>query len=71
MRSYDATTGSGTVMLDDGIELPYDSAAVTAGGMRGLRMGQRVRIETSGSGADTRVTFLVLATLADPRAARP
>ena len=44
----------------DGTELPYDDAAFTAGGVRLLRLGQRVRIEV----ADSAVTFLTVATLA-------
>lgn len=66
MSSYDPSNRSGTVLMDDGVELPFDAAAVDAGEMRFLRFGQRVRIRTSGSDADLRVTSLILATLADP-----
>jgi 2-phospho-L-lactate guanylyltransferase len=66
VHSYDEGTRSGTVLLDDGLQLPFDAAAVAAGEMRSLRFGQRVRIRTAGADADQRVTYLVLATLADP-----
>jgi len=61
VRTYDPQTRSGTVLLDDGIELPYDTAAFDAGGLRLVRFGQRVRIEVDATSA--RVTFLTLATL--------
>lgn len=64
VRSYDPATRSGTVLLDDGVELGYDGAAFDAGGMRLLRPGQRVRVRLSPDGAG--VAFLTLATLPDP-----
>jgi 2-phospho-L-lactate guanylyltransferase len=63
VRTFSPETRSGTVLLDDGVELPFDSAAFVAGGLRRLRFGQRVRIRTNGDGAETRVTFLTVATL--------
>ncbi|WP_067481649.1 hypothetical protein [Actinomadura hibisca] len=44
VRTYDAETRSGSVLLDDGTELPFDAAAFDAGGLRMLRWGQRVRL---------------------------
>lgn len=66
VRSFDPATGSGTVLLDDGTELGYDGAAFRAGGVRLLRVGQRVRIEVATSADLPRVTFLTVATLRDP-----
>ena len=43
VRSFDPVTRSGTVLLDDGVELAYDRPAFDAGGVRLLRVGQRVR----------------------------
>ena len=60
MRSFDPETRSGSVLFDDGLELPYDAAAFDAGGLRLLRVGQRVRLDTDAGGS--RVTFLTLAT---------
>lgn len=62
---FDPRTRSGSVLLDDGTLLPYDAAAFDAGSMRLARVGQRVRISIEGDGADRRVSFLTLATLAD------
>jgi 2-phospho-L-lactate guanylyltransferase len=63
VRAYSPETRSGTVLLDDGTELPYDGDAFAAGRMRLLRFGQRVRVEVEGDGADRRVTLLTLHTL--------
>jgi 2-phospho-L-lactate guanylyltransferase len=66
VRSFDPATRSGTVLLDDGVELPYDAPAFDAGRIRLLRVGQRVRIEVADDehpqGA-RRVTYLTIATL--------
>lgn len=66
VRSFDATSRSGTVLLDDGVELPYDERAFDAGGLRLLRVGQRVRIDVVDEAGSRRVTFLTVATLPDP-----
>lgn len=63
VRRFEPDTGTGTVLLDDGTELPFDAAAFGASGLRLVRSGQRVRIAVDGSGAGRRVTFLTLATL--------
>jgi 2-phospho-L-lactate guanylyltransferase len=64
--TYDPGTRSGSVLLDDGTPLPFDAAAFDAGGLRLLRSGQRVRIETAGTGDARRVTFITLQTFAGP-----
>ena len=63
--SFDPVTRSGTVLLDDGTELPYSADAFDAGGLLRTRVGQRVRIRTTGSGATLHVSFLTLITLPD------
>jgi hypothetical protein len=65
VRTFDAVSRAGTVLLDDGVELAYDGAAFDAGGLRLLRVGQRVRLRVDGEPAH--ITFLTVATLADPR----
>ncbi|MET8666104.1 hypothetical protein [Streptomyces tendae] len=72
--TYDPESRSGQVLLDDGTPVPFDAAAFDAGGLRLLRPGQRVRIETedteasSGAGTDTgagagrRITLVTLQT---------
>ncbi|MHA6763056.1 hypothetical protein [Streptacidiphilus sp. PAMC 29251] len=60
--TYSPDSRSGSVLLDDGTPLPFDTAAFDAGGLLLLRPGQRVRIETEGQGAERRVVFLTLQT---------
>lgn len=60
VRSYDPSTRSGSVLLDDGRPLEFDAAAFDAGGLRLLRLGQRVRLDTDSSGAITRITIATL-----------
>jgi cold shock CspA family protein len=60
--TYDPVSRSGQVLLDDGTPVPFDTAAFDAGGLRLLRPGQRVRIETEGTGTDRRVTLVTLQT---------
>ncbi|MFC1420399.1 hypothetical protein [Streptacidiphilus cavernicola] len=60
--TYSPETRSGSVLLDDGTPLPFDAAAFDAGGLRLLRPGQRVRIETAGDGAERRVLLVTLQT---------
>lgn len=61
--TYDEGTRSGSVLLDDGTPVPFDAPAFDAGGLRLLRPGQRVRIETEGDGAALRITLVTLQTL--------
>jgi cold shock CspA family protein len=61
--TYDAETRSGSVLLDDGTPVPFDTSAFDAGGLRLLRPGQRVRIETEGKGEALRITLVTLQTL--------
>ncbi|SEM36634.1 2-phospho-L-lactate guanylyltransferase [Streptacidiphilus jiangxiensis] len=60
--TYSPDSRSGQVLLDDGTPLPFDAAAFDAGGLRLLRPGQRVRIETEGAGPDRRITLITLQT---------
>ncbi|HZN71093.1 MAG TPA: cold-shock protein [Micromonosporaceae bacterium] len=60
VASYDAETRSGTVLLDDGRQLAFDRPAFDAGGLRLLRIGQRLRIESGTTGEITRVTLVTL-----------
>ncbi|MFF7392621.1 hypothetical protein ACFZAE_29780 [Streptomyces scabiei] len=60
--TYDPTTRSGQVLLDDGTPLPFDAPAFDAGALRLLRPGQRVRIETEGEADSLRITLITLQT---------
>ncbi|MET8760521.1 hypothetical protein [Lentzea sp. NPDC004782] len=52
--------GSAVVLRDDGVLLDVSAAAVTAGGWRMLRPGQRVTLERSADGVVTAVRLPVL-----------
>ncbi|WP_018567908.1 hypothetical protein [Streptomyces sp. PsTaAH-124] len=60
--TYDPASRSGQVLLDDGTPVPFGAPAFDAGGLRLLRPGQRVRIETEGEGAARRITLVTLQT---------
>ncbi|HET8661687.1 MAG TPA: cold-shock protein [Micromonosporaceae bacterium] len=60
VATYDPESRSGTVLLDDGTEVAFSSAAFDAGGLRLLRFGQRLRLERDATGTVTRVTLPTL-----------
>ncbi|MFF0741920.1 hypothetical protein ACFYVL_16130 [Streptomyces sp. NPDC004111] len=60
--TYDPETRSGSVLLDDGTPVPFDAAAFDAGGLRLLRPGQRVRIETTPETPTPHITLITLQT---------
>jgi cold shock CspA family protein len=55
IATFDADTHTGTLLLDDGTELPFPAAAFQRSGLRLLRLGQRVTIEADSSGIVTGV----------------
>ena len=63
VSAFDAATQTGRVLLDDGTELAFPAAALVGSRLRLLRTGQRVRLDTTGSGADMRVLSLQILTL--------
>ncbi len=64
VSAFDATTRSGRVLLDDGVELPFAAAAIAGTGLRLLRPGQRVRLTLAGPDDEPAVTALQILTLA-------
>jgi 2-phospho-L-lactate guanylyltransferase len=66
VRRHDPRTRQGSVFLDDGVVVEYDAAAFNRGGLRLLRLGQRVRMATIGHGPTTRVDAVTVATLPFP-----
>jgi 2-phospho-L-lactate guanylyltransferase len=64
VASYEPDTRSGSVLLDDGVRLPFAAAALDGTRLRLLRPGQRVRLEVDGVGAERHVTALQILTLA-------
>ncbi|MEO5711259.1 MAG: hypothetical protein ABIQ59_15735 [Nocardioidaceae bacterium] len=63
VSAFDADTHDGRVLLDDGLELRFTGAALVGSRLRLLRPGQRVRLETTGSGSDVRIERLQILTL--------
>jgi cold shock CspA family protein len=59
VATFDPGTGAGTVLTDDGRRVAFGGDAFAAGGLRLLRLGQRVRLETAGE----TVVRITLATL--------
>lgn len=57
VATFDEGSRSGTLLLDDGAELPFPATAFDASGLRLLRLGQRVRVERDPAGEVTRVTL--------------
>lgn len=49
VASFSAASRTGTVLLDDGSELPFDAVAFDASGLRLLRPGQRVALRVDGT----------------------
>jgi len=60
VATFEAETGDGTVLLDDGTSVAFDGAAFHAGGLRHLRLGQRVRLDTDEDGRIRRVTLVTM-----------
>jgi hypothetical protein len=63
VRSFDASSRGGDVLLDDGTVRSFDAAAFDPAGLRLLRIGQRVRLRVDANGA---ITFITIATFDDP-----
>jgi cold shock CspA family protein len=61
VHQYQDEDGSGSVLLDDGREIPFDVSVMDASGLRLLRPGQRVSIEMS----DTALTRLWIVGIGD------
>jgi cold shock CspA family protein len=55
VATFDPGTHTGTLLLDDGTELPFPAEAFERSGLRLLRLGQRVTVETAADGTVGRV----------------
>lgn len=62
VKAYDRETRGGSVLLDDGSELAFEAPAFDAGGLRMLRLGQRVNIAVEGGS----ITVITLSTFPLP-----
>jgi 2-phospho-L-lactate guanylyltransferase len=63
VRSFDAVSHCGDVLLDDGTVKAFDARAFEPSGLRLLRIGQRVRLDVDSSGT---VEFITIATMGGP-----
>ena len=66
VHQYNEENGSGSVLLNDGREVPFDGRVLDASGLRRLRIGQRVSIEMS----ETALTRLWIVGIGDGEAIR-
>jgi cold shock CspA family protein len=48
VHRFDAGTGTGAVLTDDGIELPFGAESFRGSGLRHLRVGQRLTVTADG-----------------------
>ena len=51
VHRYDEQSASGTVLLDDGREVPFSSEVFRASALRRLGPGQRVSVQLDAAGA--------------------
>lgn len=71
VRRFDPVTRSGSVLFDDGVEMPFDSLAFDRGGLLTLRLGQRVRLVLTGDDPTSAIAALTILTLAFPPGVEP
>ena len=62
VSAFDAASRTGEVLLDDGRRMAFDADAVPVG-VRLLRTGQRVRLESEHNDGDVRIVRVQLSTL--------
>ncbi|BEL11731.1 hypothetical protein Q0Z83_099220 [Actinoplanes sichuanensis] len=55
IATFDTETRSGTLLLDDGTRLSFGAEAFQRSGLRLLRLGQRVTVESDATGVIWRV----------------
>lgn len=60
VSAFDDASRAGTVLLDDGRELPFSGAALLGTGLRFLRPGQRVSLDLRDGTRIERVQILTL-----------
>ena len=56
VATFDPESHSGTLLLDDGAELPFPAEAFRQSGLRLLRLGQRVTVQADPAGVVTRIS---------------
>lgn len=63
VKHFDLETHTGTVLLDNADELPFDATAFRSSDLLELRLGQRVRFRVERDGDDDRIRGLHLVSL--------
>ena len=63
VKEFSEETRTGSVILDDGTEIPIPAEAFSRSGLLKLQFGQRVRFEVEGEGAARRVRTINITTL--------
>ena len=63
VKHYDLETHTGTVLLDNADELPFDAGAFASSGLIELRLGQRVRFRVERDGDTETVRSLGLVSM--------
>lgn len=66
VHEFDASTGAGSVITDQGVVFGFTAAAWESGPLRTMRQGQRVRVSFAESAAGPAVTSLTLVTFPPP-----
>jgi hypothetical protein len=57
ISEFDPVTRGGALLLDDGSQLTFGAAAFDVSGLRLLRLGQRVRVETGPDGTIDKIAI--------------
>jgi 2-phospho-L-lactate guanylyltransferase len=63
VRTWSPADGAGTALRDDGSEVEFPPDAFAASGLRRLRPGQRVRVETE----NAQVVLVTVVTMPGPQ----
>ena len=63
VKYFDSATGTGTVLLDNQEELPFDAETFASSGLIELRLGQRVRFEIAEDTSGKRIRQLNLVSM--------
>ena len=60
VATWDPESGAGSVLLDDGTRMSFPRDAFAASGLRLLRIGQRVRLDSAPDGTVTGVSLITM-----------
>lgn len=63
IRDFDEQEGTGSLLMDDRTEVAIDATSVEGSGLRGLRIGQRVRFDLVEEGGRKVARTLQIVTL--------